>query len=1165
MPLLQRSNGWRAIGAAVASVALVVASTVALAAPASADTPPTIGGYPAQDYGQTVFVAQTSTGCSYGVDEYANFYYDPGWVQMPAGVHHAKVTAVGEAGRTGDNGGAAGGLGGGISAIVPAYPGQIFYASPTSSVTQERDGNIASGGHASFISTISPTTALPTNDPIGPDPNSFCNSEFDPFLYPATMPSSALVLVAGGGGGGGDNSGSGAGGNAGPNGSNGGGNYNLGAGAGGGGGGTQSGGGQGGRGGRLDGYAGSYLAGGSAFGPDVTGDNSGGGGGGGYFGGGSGGIDTGSARGGGGGGSNYVMPLPSDGLSKVLSNGTSTQASQVSIVPIYEPTVTISAPVNPSVVKTPTTIIVTVSGLPTAVPGRAGASGTVSLDVNGVEVQRSLDPLIGSDTGTRTATFTPTQLTAGDVSYTATYNGDTTQEYAQAFANIVEPESSNAFVEHYKPAVTAIVTGTMTYGDGTASFTHSESLPSGVTISGTVSCATADGGGALSTLSAANHPIDPASCSGLTLAGPNAANYGLLYEGSVTITPEPVTAHISGSQPTGGPPAFTDVISPASASASISGTPSCTTLQDGTSIGPSLTRGVYTLGTCTGLSLAGPDAGNYTLTVVPGQFISGASTPTLSIPTLAGAVIGSPLDTRVTLASGDNPGGDVSLSFFDSDSCTGAPLSVGSASVAGNGDYDVGTVTPQRVGDFSVKANYDGDTFNTAAATGCEVIAVAKAASGTTITTPATGVVGQPLSASVTLHSSVPRAGSADLRIFLLPSSDTSCAGSVTFISEDVSADSDGVYTSPSYTPTAPGTYQWVILYSGDLNHKSDFTFCALKTVVGSPPEITSSAAATFTAGTSGSFTVTTVAGSPATTALSESGQLPAGVTFRDNEDGTATLSGTPDAGAGGHYPVTLTANNGIGTAAVQTLVITVNEAPAITSANTWASTIGVTSSFGVTTAPGYPTAYLLTHSGTLPPGLSLTVSGGTATISGAPAGPAGDYPITLTASNGINPDTVQTLTITVADAPPVALPLVLPLGGGAAIGGVPRIMHSGQSFTATASGFAPGAPITWGVYSTPRILTTSVADANGNATAQLAVPVGFAGAHIVVASGIAVDGSPLFATAATTIIAPLATAATLPATGISVGESPGIAILLFVGGLAFLLVARIRRAGRRA
>ena len=49
--------------------------------------------------------------------------------------------------------------------------------------------------------------------------------------------------------------------------------------------------------------------------------------------------------------------------------------------------------------------------------------------------------------------------------------------------------------------------------------------------------------------------------------------------------------------------------------------------------------------------------------------------------------------------------------------------------------------------------------------------------------------------------------------------------------------------------------------------------------------------------------------------ALAESGPLPSGLTFTDNGNGTAIIAGTPAAGSGGRYPVTITATNTSGTA----------------------------------------------------------------------------------------------------------------------------------------------------------------------------------------------------------------------------------------------------------
>jgi len=88
------------------------------------------------------------------------------------------------------------------------------------------------------------------------------------------------------------------------------------------------------------------------------------------------------------------------------------------------------------------------------------------------------------------------------------------------------------------------------------------------------------------------------------------------------------------------------------------------------------------------------------------------------------------------------------------------------------------------------------------------------------------------------------------------------------------------------------------------------------------PPTISSATSATFAVGTPGAFTVTTT-GRPKPT-LSESGALPSSVTFTDNGDGTASLSGIPARGAGGNYPLTVTAHNGGLPDATQSFTLTV-------------------------------------------------------------------------------------------------------------------------------------------------------------------------------------------------------------------------------------------------
>jgi len=86
-------------------------------------------------------------------------------------------------------------------------------------------------------------------------------------------------------------------------------------------------------------------------------------------------------------------------------------------------------------------------------------------------------------------------------------------------------------------------------------------------------------------------------------------------------------------------------------------------------------------------------------------------------------------------------------------------------------------------------------------------------------------------------------------------------------------------------------------------------------------PAITSASTATFTVGAAGSFTVAAT-GYPAPT-FSETGALPGGVTLNTT---TGALSGTPAAGSGGVYNITITASNGVLPNATQSFTLSVQD-----------------------------------------------------------------------------------------------------------------------------------------------------------------------------------------------------------------------------------------------
>ena len=209
-----------------------------------------------------------------------------------------------------------------------------------------------------------------------------------------------------------------------------------------------------------------------------------------------------------------------------------------------------------------------------------------------------------------------------------------------------------------------------------------------------------------------------------------------------------------------------------------------------------------------------------------------------------------------------------------------------------------------------------------------------------------------------------------------------------------------------NFDPAAAGTGVHTITYTvmspDNIAGSGTFTI-----TVRQAPAITSENGATFVVGTAGTFPVTVI-GYPAPT-LGVSGTLPDGVMFDGN---SRTLSGTPAAGTGGVYSLQFTASNGVGTDAMQSFTLTVNEAPAFTSGNATTFTVGTNGNFSVT-ANGFPNPAVNLTNGTLPDG--VTFSGGE--LHGTPAaGTGGIYDLVFTASNSAGSPT-QNFTLTVNEA----------------------------------------------------------------------------------------------------------------------------------------------------
>ena len=262
--------------------------------------------------------------------------------------------------------------------------------------------------------------------------------------------------------------------------------------------------------------------------------------------------------------------------------------------------------------------------------------------------------------------------------------------------------------------ITVTVNGSQTYGSSSPTLTDTVS---GGSVTGTVSCTglTVTGNGIAtptavsSTLAAATgYALAVTGCSGLSTDAAHSISY---VGGAFTVTPATIAVTVTGSQTYGGSPTFSYPATPG-----VTGTATCTTVNGGTSIAPTLAAGSsYTIDgtTCSGLST---DT-SHSISYVGGAF-SVAQSDTLSGTSVAfSAVVGSAFsgsianftDTNTASTSADFT---ASIDWGDGSSSTAGIIGGGSGTFAVSGAHKY--TAP---GTFSVSVTLTQNAPGTATAT----------------------------------------------------------------------------------------------------------------------------------------------------------------------------------------------------------------------------------------------------------------------------------------------------------------------------------------------------------------------------------------------------------------------------------------------------------------
>jgi hypothetical protein len=220
-------------------------------------------------------------------------------------------------------------------------------------------------------------------------------------------------------------------------------------------------------------------------------------------------------------------------------------------------------------------------------------------------------------------------------------------------------------------------------------------------------------------------------------------------------------------------------------------------------------------------------------------------TPTLSTTPSAGGVVGTAIYDSATVGGlgGSSPAGSITFKLYGpyagpTTECSGDFQTLTPAStVTGDGVYQSPNVTPTVAGTYEWIASYSGDTNNNPISTSCgEPVVITKATPGLVTTPSAGGVPGTAISDSATLSGGYGTlTGSITFSLYgpYAAGVTPTCSGGAIQTWGPMTVSGYGPYTtSPSFTDTTIGTYEWVVSYSGDPNNAAVSSNCGDEPVV---------------------------------------------------------------------------------------------------------------------------------------------------------------------------------------------------------------------------------------------------------------------------------------------------------------------------------------------
>jgi hypothetical protein len=192
--------------------------------------------------------------------------------------------------------------------------------------------------------------------------------------------------------------------------------------------------------------------------------------------------------------------------------------------------------------------------------------------------------------------------------------------------------------------------------------------------------------------------------------------------------------------------------------------------------------------------------------------------------------IGGAIHDTAFLSNGAAPTGTITFRLYGTrdTGCTGDPIFTSKVTVTGNGPQVSGSFLPPGPGVYRWVAEYSGDQANhPAGPTACgdpTELGIVRPPAITPVVPSFSTTASQSPAGGETLYDIAHLAGGTDpsgsIVFELFGPDDQACSGTPVFTSV-VAADGNGDYRSATFTVAQPGTYRWVVTYSGDALNES--------------------------------------------------------------------------------------------------------------------------------------------------------------------------------------------------------------------------------------------------------------------------------------------------------------------------------------------------------